>query len=708
MFDNIYNKTLTSEIEHIEFTKAKTDPKNDENKIFINDQEIEVINIIETEGDSNIFQKTALTIKYLLTNGKIYDHNTLRQIKESDIKVLCRTSKEINLIDKELKNHNIKTNKIEESFFKTKEFSEIFYLIKCLDRKQNFQTLNYILTSKIINLPWTLHLSLIEQNEIKHIEEAISNIIYLLENQEITLIKAIDEIISNKNLWLKLAKDLQNTTFTEFAQSKKSYKETLINEKKFEELKNHETSLDFISKIYYEEKNIESLIGTLEDLILNQDIEQYEGKTTTQDCQSIEILTIHKSKGLSFNIVFLISDAQQNDSLVKKSDTFYKFYLNNKIEYDFLKLKENQQFAKNKIFNEEKNIFYVGTTRSRFALFIINKGIIINKMLELAKIKTIDKINLNFNVYNLIKANPFNKLYINDNKKIKLISPPPINKHLFRKEYTHSYTSLASSYNPNYHTNQETRDDEIYDNNAICTEGVLPRGKDIGNILHDIMKDINFSDAKNNFNNFQKINITLIQQKIEHFNSKLNTTKIQEMLTTMIYNILNTKIKFIDARLCDIQKLQKEMEFLIKINTKTYERKSLFKVHNKLDLTLHGGYIKGIIDLIFKINHKVYILDYKTNYLGENLEDYNLTNLTNKMQQEKYDLQYKIYTLGIKEILFKNEEEYKKHFGGVIYLFTRAFQKNIKEQSKTQNGIYSTIPNFKELDLEQIYLQSKY
>ncbi|AHE62944.1 exodeoxyribonuclease V subunit beta [Borrelia parkeri] len=709
MFNNIYNKTHTAKIEKIEFTKSKTESKNDENKIFINDQEIEAINIIETESENeNILQKTAITIKYLLTNGKIYDNNKLRQIKESDIKVLCRTSKEIDLIDKEVKNQNIKTNKIEESFFKTKEFSEIFYLIKCFDRKQNFQTLNYILTSKIINLPWELYLSLLEKNEIKHIEEAISDIIYLLENQEITLIKAIDEIISKKDLWLNLAKIFNNTTFTEFAQSKKSYREILINEEKFEELKNYEISLDFISKIYYEDKTIESLICTLEDLILNKDTEQDEEQITTQSDQSIEILTIHKSKGLSVNIVFLIGDIQYNDSLLKKSDTFYKFYLENKIEYDFLKLKENQQSAKHKILNEEKNIFYVGTTRSRFALFIINKGTIINKMLELAEIKTIDKINLDFNVYNLIKTHKFNKLEKNDNKEIKLIPPTPINKHLFRREYTHSYTSLASNYKSTYHTNQETKNDETYENDANCTEETLPKGKDIGNILHVIMKDINFSDAKDDFNNFQKINIALIQKRIEHFNSKLNTPKIQEMLIKMIYNILNTKIRFIDARLCDIQELQKEMEFLIKIDTKIYEQKSLFKNHNKLDLTFNDRYIKGIIDLIFKINNKVYILDYKTNYLGANLKDYNLTNLKKKMKQEKYDLQYKIYALGTKKILFKSPEEYNKYFGGVIYLFTRAFQKNIKEQSKTQNGIYFTIPNFKELDLEQIYLQLKY
>ncbi|WP_445436087.1 exodeoxyribonuclease V subunit beta [Candidatus Borreliella tachyglossi] len=707
MFDNLYNKTETSTIEQIEFIKSSTNLKNDNNNIFINEQEIEGINIIETGENENTLQKTALTIKYLLTNGKIYDNNQLRRIKESDIKILCRTGKEIDLICKILKNQDIQTNKIEDVLFKTKEFSEILYLIKCLDKKQGFQTLNYVLTSKIINLPWELYLDFLERDAMHYIEELISDIIYSLENKEITLIKAIETIISNKDLWINLARTFKSPTLTKFANAKKSYKETLINEGNLEELKNYEASLDFISKIYYEERNIESLISALEELIINQDIEEDEDNTTFTDSQSIEILTIHKAKGLSFNIVFLVGDLQKNTTLLKNSETFYKFCLKDKIEYDFLKLKENQKFATHKALNEEKNIFYVGTTRPRFALFIVNKGSTVNKLLELADIKTIDGINQDFNIYTLLQTHQFNKLDINYHQDTKLLPPTAIDKTLFRKEYTHSYTSLASLYKSIYHTSRKIEDAENYANDTTRTKETLPKGKDIGNILHAVMEEINFSDAKDTFNNFQKMNINLIQKKIKYFNSNLNTAEIQESLTQMIYNILSTRIKFINARLCDIQELQKEMEFLMKIDIKANIQNSPIKSYKELDLNLNNGYIKGIIDLIFKINNKVYILDYKTNYLGQNPSDYNLENLKKIMTQEQYDLQYKIYALGIKKILFRNIETYNKNFGGIVYLFTRAFQENPEDQLGTQNGIYSSLPNFQELDLEQIYLQLK-
>ncbi len=206
IFNNIYNNAIADEIEKIDFTNSLPNQKNDNNKIVINGQEIEGINIIttNTESEEDIYQKTALTIKYLLAYGKIAENNKIRNIKMQDIKVLCRGKNEINLIDKALKKEQIQTNKTQEKFLKTKEFSEIFYIIKCLERKQSFKTLNYILSSKILNVPWNLQRILIKQDKIHLIEEFIENIIVLLEKNEITLINAINKITFEKTCGSKL------------------------------------------------------------------------------------------------------------------------------------------------------------------------------------------------------------------------------------------------------------------------------------------------------------------------------------------------------------------------------------------------------------------------------------------------------------------------------------------------------------------------
>ncbi len=144
------------------------------------------------------------------------------------------------------------------------------------------------------------------------------------------------------------------------------------------------------------------------------------------------------------------------------------------------------------------------------------------------------------------------------------------------------------------------------------------------------MEEIVFSTAKDTFDNFKQINIEIIKKQIQKINSNLNTIEIQNSLTKMIYNILTYNIRAINTRLCDIEELQKEMEFLIKINPKVQKQKYLFENHfEDLHIKLSDGYLKGIVDLIFKANNKIYILDYKTNYLGKDKDDYNITNLEN-------------------------------------------------------------------------------
>ncbi|QFI14733.1 exodeoxyribonuclease V subunit beta [Borrelia sp. CA_690] len=714
IFNNIYNNTITDEIEKIEFTNSLPNQKNDNNSIFINGQEIEGINIISTntENTEDIYQKTALTIKYLLTYGTIVKNNNIRNIKMQDIKVLCRGKNEIDLIDNALKKEQIQTNKTQEKFLKTKEFSEIFYIIKCLDRKQNFKNLNYILSSKILNVPWNLQRILIKQDKIHLIEEFIENITTLLEKNEITLINAINKIIFEKNLWIKIANITKDQKIIEWAQNKINYKGIFIKEGKLENLKNYETTLEIISKIYHKEQSIQSLISTLESLIINEEIEETPNNINN-DNESIELMTIHKSKGLGMNIVFLINTSPiENNNIFSKKSHFYKFYQNGKIEYDFFKLEENKKYARLKILSEEKNIFYVGTTRAKFALFIIKINSITSKLLEMAKIFTINDIEHDFNIYKFISQKRFNKKKNNANVNTQLIAPKPIIKNMFKKEYTSSFSSLtAQAHNTAFYENYDfkninyEKETELDDDSTL--EEILPKGKDSGNILHAAMEEIIFNTAKDTFENFKKNNIKIIEKQIQKINSNLNTIEIQNALTKMIYHILTYHIKAINTRLCDIEEFQKEMEFLIKINPEFQKQKHLFDNHfEDFNIKLHDGYLKGIIDLIFKANNKIYILDYKTNYLGEDKDDYNETNLKNIIKKEYYDLQYKIYALGIKKILFKTKREYNQKFGGIIYLFTRAFKDNVEHSKSTfENGIYFDLPKFNDVDLDKIILE---
>jgi exodeoxyribonuclease V beta subunit len=101
--------------------------------------------------------------------------------------------------------------------------------------------------------------------------------------------------------------------------------------------------------------------------------------------------------------------------------------------------------------------------------------------------------------------------------------------------------------------------------------------------------------------------------------------------------------------------------------------------------------MRGFIDLIFCHNSKYYIIDWKTNNLGNHYDDYSYENLAKSMTESLYCLQYYIYTVALHKYL-KNrisDYDYNAHFGGVFYLYIRGIHPN--EEGK---GIYYDKPPF--------------
>ena len=81
------------------------------------------------------------------------------------------------------------------------------------------------------------------------------------------------------------------------------------------------------------------------------------------------------------------------------------------------------------------------------------------------------------------------------------------------------------------------------------------------------------------------------------------------------------------------------------------------------------GLMTGRIDLVYRHDGKIYLLDYKSNRLG----DYSQAGLARAIEDSEYDLQYLIYTLALHRWLrFRRADyDYDAHFGGVRYVFCR-------------------------------------
>ncbi len=85
------------------------------------------------------------------------------------------------------------------------------------------------------------------------------------------------------------------------------------------------------------------------------------------------------------------------------------------------------------------------------------------------------------------------------------------------------------------------------------------------------------------------------------------------------------------------------------------------------------GFMRGFIDLLFRFDGRFYIVDWKSNWLGNRPSDYDQPNLRSSIRRHYYFLQYHLYTLAADLFLRRRIPgyDYEKHFGGVFYIFLR-------------------------------------
>ncbi len=111
----------------------------------------------------------------------------------------------------------------------------------------------------------------------------------------------------------------------------------------------------------------------------------------------------------------------------------------------------------------------------------------------------------------------------------------------------------------------------------------------------------------------------------------------------------------------------------------------------RLNFSPARGFMKGYIDLVFRYKERYYIVDWKSNYLGPRIEDYHRRYLHHVMQESLYVLQYQIYALAVDRYLTLRVPGYRydNHFGGVFYIFCRGFS----HKYNPDFGIYADRPS---------------
>jgi exodeoxyribonuclease V beta subunit len=116
------------------------------------------------------------------------------------------------------------------------------------------------------------------------------------------------------------------------------------------------------------------------------------------------------------------------------------------------------------------------------------------------------------------------------------------------------------------------------------------------------------------------------------------------------------------------------------------------------------GYLKGLVDLIFRADGKHYVLDWKSNKLSGRPDGFGQAELEREMLDHHYVLQYHLYVVATHRFLRSRLSgySYERHFGGVYYLFTRGMRIG------SRNGVFHDLPDLSVIGaLDQFLTQSE-
>ena len=602
-------------------------------------------------------------------------------VQKNQIGILVRKKAQANFIIKELENHQISYALAdEEDLFQTEEAKDFYQILKAIVYKDKNKSIPALATSICKSY-------FKEKENFNNLEEVFQYFYCLNQQQQ-------NENLSKK--WVHWKKKI-NTSSQKWQQENflkamdfffdENLIVNLLQQKNGKQIFSNIEYLIEISRKQIVDKNLtkRGLLNWFQkQLSDNKDFskQKYSLQRLQQD-DAIQIMTIHKSKGLEFDFVYCPffwdqKSRAQGDSFLLEDG--YYLSLNEK-EKKVMKEKYEQLQKE-----EDCRLRYVMLTRAKkkmiWGIDYDNYFSSYDKKKEVKEI--IKKINENyqtdFSLYLLSELLEKKTKSVQNHFEKKTISKIEIidNPLFFKKKYNRivSFSSLMSQLQGE---NSKWALGEFDEGVENLESSYYPKGSLVGTMIHEILEKINFE------------NLDSLDNLIENSFDKYDFEQLdfQQFIKEKI-NILTNKKIIENISLAKVKNTLRELEFHFKINHQNLfdhltEEKNIYietkKLIKPLKIDSSTHFLNGIIDFVFEFENRYFIIDWKTNDLKE---DYQKKNLEKEMVNHFYILQYHLYTLALDEYLSLNVKnyDYEKNFGGVFYIFLRG----IKEQN--QEGIF--------------------
>lgn len=455
------------------------------------------------------------------------------------------------------------------------------------------------------------------------------------------------------------------------------------------------------------------------------------------DEKLIQIVTVHKSKGLQYPVVFAPFAWDSGVRTIKSGES-YHFHDPESDYQAVLELgseqwQQDQHYAYHEALAESLRLLYVALTRAEQRCYIhwghikgcdqSALGWLLHGSADPEVLKTPGQLKSDFKKIDsdamlerlthlaeqpdshlmLSLASPEVQPMAADGGALpaSAIQERSFLRRLSRRRQVSSFSALASG----YHQAAERPDhDGVLSQPAPIDEperggGIFdfPRGPGPGSALHNIFEQLNFSGHTA---------ATLTQLVGNSLERYAIDPKWVTVVEGMIGDVLATELEpATGIRLGQLELHQRlvELEFTYPVRRLgAAGLAALLQKHGFADSPEIGravsqlqfaqveGYLKGYIDLIFEQGGRYHLLDYKSNWLGDSLSDYGQAQMSDAMAREGYFLQYLLYTLALHRYLRRRlpDYDYDRHMGRVFYLFLRG----IDPSGSGTTGIYRARP----------------
>ena len=219
----------------------------------------------------------------------------------------------------------------------------------------------------------------------------------------------------------------------------------------------------------------------------------------------------------------------------------------------------------------------------------------------------------------------------------------------------------------------------------------FPKGARAGSFLHDVMEHADYTQRDS------RVDGDLITRKLSEYGFEEKwTDAVAAMLEKVVMTPLDPKDEGLRLSALRTADRINELEFYFPLRHISSDGlKSIYgaagfagkgsgvhsfpEVMERLRFSPAKGFMKGYMDMIFRHDGRFYLVDWKSNFLGSRIEDYNADALRQVMGESFYFLQYHIYLVALNRYLELRlpDYSYERHFGGVYYLFLRGMEPSL-------------------------------